>query len=213
MARDGCWCATTCFGGIWAPANQRRGRVQYPLAPSASCLVAPAAGKPLCWPLGLQARSGVGAGPAPPLAQRLAERLPEIAVPGPCPSLPMAGPRRIHPPTRPRSLTCICAVHRHTCTHPCMHRRPASHSQRRGRARRLGRVLPGLICRHGGLRHRREMKKKNHFNVWPAPCSTPQYALKPCLPSANRNTATVGSLLHHRDGIIAYSAAMPLGEM
>jgi hypothetical protein len=37
-------------------------------APSASCLVARAAGKPSCWPMGIQARSGVGAAPLTLLA-------------------------------------------------------------------------------------------------------------------------------------------------
>jgi hypothetical protein len=81
---------------------------------STSCLVARAAGKPLCWPMGAQARSGVGAAPTQSLASLLAERLPEF-------DMQPGGPytsQRVHD-MRPG-----CSI-RH------MHRGLRSHNQRR----------------------------------------------------------------------------------
>lgn len=53
--------------------------------------------------------------------------------------------------------------------HPGTHCPPASHSQRRRRSRRL--VQPGLR-QAGQDKHKQAGEEKNHFNVWPAPCST-----------------------------------------
>ena len=176
MARGGCWVrwmwmpllpATTCFGGIWAPTNERAATRR--LLPGRACsrqttLLALGTasaiwgGRWAAAALGQAAsraasRNRHAARPPLPAARRATESTPK-----PKPALRSALCAHPHPHTHTPTLSLLRIRTRSPCTHARMHRRPASHSQRRPPSRRLG--LPGLVCRHGGLRQRREMKKK-----------------------------------------------------
>jgi len=86
---------------------------------SASCLVARAAGKPSCWPMGTRARSGVGAAPL----TLLATLQPSVFQKSTCNQLL---PARVDLQRGQRSMTWVfpgCMQHRHL--HPLK-----SHSQR-----------------------------------------------------------------------------------
>jgi hypothetical protein len=94
--------------------------------PSASCLVARAAGKPSCWPMGTQARSGVGAAAQTLLAAVQPNGFQKATCNQPAPA--SAGLQRGQP-----SMTWAlpgCMQHRHL--HPLQ-----SHTQRAAPSRRL----------------------------------------------------------------------------